>query len=72
MQSLRYEGSFLNSRLNKIYLLIYSFLLAIIEKKTVLYVEIQILLSFFSFLAENFFLRFVQDARDPRFNVTGI
>ena len=50
----------------------YSFLLAIIEKKTVLYVEIQILLSFFSFLAENFFLRFVQDARDPRFNVTGI
>ena len=33
MQSLRYEGSFLNSCLNKIYLLMYSFLLAIIEKK---------------------------------------
>ena len=51
LNSLRYEGNCLNSRLNKIHLLMYSFLLALIEKRRFCTSK-QTLLSFFAFLAE--------------------
>ena len=49
----------------------YSFLLALIEKRRV-GTSKQTLLSFFTFLAEILkYIRYIQDARDPRFHITG-
>ena len=50
----------------------YSFLLAIIEKRRFCMSKLQTLLSFFAFLAENLKSPLCTRARDPRFHVTGI